>query len=307
MPLFLALALTLAAFQSPATAPIAAAPITAAPIKDEPLTLPAIVYPAEAKHARIQGTVHLEVTVDPTGHVTAVRALDGPIPLRQAAIDAYSRATYAPLTNPASGRPTPAVIATSVDFTLHELPPDTDLLVDRAFQPLQAHCQSFVDAGTDQERTPEALAACREAVAMSHRFTPAAALEARAAAVNDLVLILLAQKSYPGAALVADEAVSLVASTDHPHTPAAATAYITRCEARSLARELPGAAQDCAAAEETLLTLIADQSAPDQSKTDRTANYKIQLRETYELHAIILDKSHHPLDARRIRNRAKLV
>ena len=279
----------------------------ATPLQDEPLTLPAIVYPAEARQARIQGTVRLEVTVDASGHVTSARALDGPIPLRQAAIDAYSHALYKPLTDAKTGRPTPALVTTSVAFNLHELPPDTDLLVDRAFQPLQAHCQSFVDGGLAEEKTADALDACRSAVAMSHRFSPAAPLEARAAAVNDLVLILLAQKNYPDAVAVADEAIGLVEATNHPHTPAVATAYITRCEARSLAKQFDGAASDCAVAEETLTTLLADQSAPDQSKNDRTANYRIQLRETFELHAIILDKSHHPFEARRIRNRAKLV
>lgn len=280
---------------------------TPAPISDEPLTVPAVVYPSEAKRARVQGTVHLEIAVDPTGHVTSVHALDGPLLLRQAAVDAYTHATYKPLTDPKSGRPTPAVITTAVNFNLTELPPDTDLLVDRQFQPLQAQCQSYVDGGTKSEITTEALEACRQAVAMSHRFTPTAALESRATAVNDLVLVLLAQKNYPDAALVANEAVALVDTANHPHTPAVATAYITRCEARSLAKEYPGAAEDCAAAEETLTTLIADQSAPDQSKNDRTANYRTQLREVFELHAIVMDKQHQGGEARRLRNRASKV
>ena len=280
----------------------AAAQTAPTPLTDEPLTLPAIVYPEDARHARIQGSVGLEITVDPTGHVTQVRALDGPFPLRQAALDAYSHATYKPIFDPKSGRPTPAVITTHVNFNLRELPPDTDLKVDQAFEPLHARCQD-----ESRVKSPSAIDTCREAVEMSHRFTPAAQLEARATAVNDLVLVLLDQKDYAEASTVADEAIALVQATNHPHTPAAATAYITRCEARSLANQLSGAAEDCAVAEETLLTLIADQSAPDQSKLDRTANYKIQLRETYELHAIILDKSHHPLEARHLRNRAKLV
>jgi TonB family protein len=271
-------------------------------LNDDPLTVPAIVYPTDAKQARIQGTVDLEITVDPTGHVTSVRALDGPIPLRQAAIDAYTRATYKPIFNPKTGRPTPAIVSTAVHFNLRELPPDTDQKVDALFEPLHARCQDLSRA-----HDPSALDVCRQALDLSHRFSPQAQLEARASAVNDLVLLMLAAKNYPDAAATADEAITLVLATNHPHTPAVATAYITRCEARSLATDYAGAAEDCAVAEETLQTLIADQSAPDESKVDRTANYKTQLRETYELHAICLDKSHHPLEARRIRNRAKLV
>jgi TonB family protein len=275
---------------------------TPPPVADEPLALPAIVYPAEAKQARIQGRVGLRVTVDATGRVTQVEALDGPVPLRQAAVDAYMGASYRPLVDPKSGRPAPAVITTSVEFNLHELPPDTDQKVDAQFEPLHARCEDEA-----REHAATALATCREAVEMSHRFTPLAQLEARATAVNDLVLVLLDQKSYAEAASVADEAVTLVMATNHPHTPAVATAYITRCEARSLARDYPGAAQDCAVAEETLTTLLADQSAPDEQKNDRTANYKTQLRETYELHAIVLDKSHHPIEAKHLRNKARLV
>ena len=288
--------------QTSVQATIPPPPQATAPLTDEPITLPAIVYPDDAKRARIEGSVALEVTVDASGHVSQVRALDGPIPLRQAAVDAYTHATYKPIFDPKSGRPAPAIITTRVNFSLRELPPDTDLKVDQIFEPLHARCQD-----ESRVKAPAALETCRQAVEISHRFSPAAQLEARATAVNDLVLVLLDQKDYVEASSVSDEAIALVQATNHPHTPAAATAYITRCEARSLAKQYSGAAEDCAVAEETLLTLIADQSAPDESKSDRTANYKIQLRETYELHAIILDKSHHPLDARHIRNRAKLV
>ncbi len=282
---------------------LAASPqATSIPLADEPLTLPAIQYPAEAKSAHIEGTVRLEISVDPAGHVLEVRALDGPISLLQPAIDAYRSATYRPLTDPKTGRPTPAIVTTSVDFHLHELPPDTDQKVDAQFEPLHTRCQE-----ESRAKAPTSLGTCRHAVELSRRFTPLAELEPRATAVNDLVLVLLDQKNYTEAANVADEAITLVTATNHPHTPAVATAFITRCEARSLARQYDGAAQDCATAEETLLTLLADQSAPDESKNDRTANYKTQLRETYELHAIVLDKSHHPIEAKHIRARARLV
>jgi TonB family protein len=306
MNLILALALLLAPQSArPGAAqamPAPVVPFQAASIQDEPLTVPAIVYPPEAKQARIQGTVDLEVTVDATGHVSSVRALRGPIPLRQAAIDAYTQATYKPILNSKTGRPTPAIVTTAVHFNLHELPPDTDQKVDALFEPLHARCQDLSRA-----HDASALGVCRQALDMSHRFTPQAQLDARASAVNDLVLLMLEAKNYVEAASTADEAVTLVLATNHPHTPAVATAYITRCEARSLAKDYTGAASDCAVAEETLQTLIADQSAPDESKLDRTANYKTQLRETLELHAICLDKSHHPVEARRIRNREKLV
>ncbi len=273
---------------------------TTTPRTDEPITLPAIVYPDDARAARIQGTVHLQVAVDSTGQVFGVKVLDGPIPLRQAAVDAYSHATYRPLTR--DGHPTPAIVTTAVVFNLNELPPSDDQELARQFDPLHARCQA-----ESRAQSPDALKTCEDALVLSHHFSPAAELDARADAVNDVVLLLLAAKRYPEASATADEAITLVTGTNHPHTPAVATAYITRCEARSLAKDYPGAAADCTVAEETLETLVADQAAPDQKTIDRTANFKAQLRETYELHAIVLDKSNHRAEAKRLRAKAALV
>jgi len=271
---------------------------TQAPIQDEPLSVPAITYPAEAKKARIQGSVQLQINVDATGHVTEVHALGGPIPLRQAAIDAYSHAAYRPIL--VAGRPAPAIITTSVNFTLNELPPDTDQLIDAQFKPLQANCQQL-----SNEHSPDALTACRKALAMASHFSATYDLEAHATAYNDVVLLLIADgkksKDLPEAGVLADQAIDLVSLTvhDNPHTPAVAVAYITRAEVRSLAGDLKGSASDCAMAEETLLTLLHD--APEN---ERAGNYRVQLRETLLLHAIVADRDHHPLDARRLRHRA---
>ena len=282
-----------------------------APIHDEPITLPAIVYPADAKAARIQGTVHLEISVDPTGHVTAVRALDGPEPLRQAAIDAYTRATYRPLMK--DNYPTPAVVTTAVNFNLTEAPPDNDMQVDARFQPLHQRCQQL-----SVSKDPAALDTCRQALAMSRRFSTGAQLEARATAYNDLVLLLIADgkksTNLPEAGPLADQAVNLVdsATKADPHKPAVAVAYITRAEVRSLAGELPAAIADCQVAEEILTTLLADQGKKTDATLDRTENeragsYRVQLRGTLELHAILLDREHKAKEAKAVRHRAELV
>jgi TonB family protein len=285
--------LFLASLQTPAPVP--------APINDEPLTVPPIAYPADAKKARIQGSVPLRINVDATGHVTDVQALGGPIALRQAAIDAYSHATYRPIL--VAGKPAPAIISTSVNFSLTELPPDTDQLVDAKFQPLQANCQQLA-----QQKDAEALTACRSALDMASHFSPGFELEAHATAFNDVVLLLIAdgKKSthLPEADLLAGQAIDLTSTVAHdsPHRPAVAVAYITRCEVRSLAGDLHGAAADCAIAEETLTTLLHD-----YPENERAGNYRVQLRETLQLHAVIADRDHHPLDARRLRNRAASI
>ncbi len=291
------LALALLLFQS-------ATPQT--PVADEPLTLPAIVYPADAKAARTQGVVHLEINVDPTGHVSSARAIDGPESLRQAAVDAYTHATYRPLMK--DNRPTPAVITTAVNFTLSEAPPDNDMQVNAKFQPLHTRCQQLSAA-----HGVEALDTCREALAMSQRFSPGVQLEARATALNDLVLVLIAggkkSPNLPEAGTLADQAVPLVNNRD-PHKPAVALAYITRAEVRSLANDLAGAAADCAVAEEVLSNLLIDQgkkapSALENTETERASSYRLQLHETLLLHAVILDRQHKTKEAKAMRIRAE--
>ncbi len=297
------LSLLLLAFYATAATAQTAAPIT--PIHDEPLTLPPVVYPDEARQARIEGSVPLQVNVDPTGHVTSVQALGGPVLLRQAAIDAYSHAVYPPLIT--NGRPSPAIVTTSVLFSLKELPPDTDLLVDQAFEPLHGRCQQ-----ASLERRPDALDLCRQAVQTSERFSSTAQLEVRATALNDLVLLLIVDGKrsthLPEAGLYADRAVDLVTSSGKslPHTQAVAIAYITRAEVRSLAGNLKGSAADCAEAEEVLATLLADQ-ARDVKDTDRAGNLRVQLRDTYLLHAIVLQRAGKNKDAQSLRDRAALL
>ncbi len=275
-------------------------------VQDEPLRVPAVVYPAEAKAARIEGTVRLQVNVDATGHVTSVRALDGPIALRQAAADAYLQATYPPLVT--NGRPGPAIVTTAVKFALTELPPDTDLLVDRQFAPLHAACQEM-----SLEHAADALGTCRRAVEMERRFSAGAELEARVTALNDLVLLLIAPGKYdpapgpkgkptgkpnpdlPEAAVLAGEAVELIGGNG-PHKPAVALAYITRAEVRSLQGDLRGAGEDCGEAEEALKTLLHD--APE---TQRAGNYRVQLRDTYLLHAVVEERAHRGAEAKRLK------
>ncbi len=300
--------LLLLAFCSAAATAQSVAPTPAqvrSPIHDEPLTLPPVLYPDEARQARIEGDVPLQVNVDPTGHVTSVQALGGPTLLRQAAMDAYAHAVYPPLIT--NGRPSPAIITTSVHFSLRELPPDTDLLVDHAFEPLHTRCQQ-----DSLDHTADALDVCRQAVQTAERFSPTAQLEVRATALNDLVLLLIVDGKrsthLPEAGTYADRAVDLVTFSGKslPHTQAVAIAYITRAEVRSLAGNLKGSATDCAEAEEVLSTLLADQ-AKDVKDADRAGNLRVQLRDTYLLHAIVLQRAGKNKDAQSLRDRAAVL
>lgn len=59
-------------------------------------SMPRPVFPAEAKAARVSGSVPVRVVVDVDGRVSSAQAVDGPQMLRQAAEDAARDAVFAP-------------------------------------------------------------------------------------------------------------------------------------------------------------------------------------------------------------------
>jgi TonB family protein len=73
-------------------------------------------YPEEARRDGIQGKVAVELTVDEKGDVTDARVLDGPEPLRNAALEAARKWRFAP----PSQAPVSATVV--VDFVLPDRP-----------------------------------------------------------------------------------------------------------------------------------------------------------------------------------------
>jgi TonB family protein len=55
------------------------------------------VYPQEAKSMRIQGTVDIKAMIGADGHIESAQVIDGPMLLRQAALDAVNQWVYRPL------------------------------------------------------------------------------------------------------------------------------------------------------------------------------------------------------------------
>ncbi|MEO8096638.1 MAG: energy transducer TonB [Acidobacteriota bacterium] len=73
-------------------------------------------YPAEAKAARVQGVVRLEVTVGTGGVVENILLLDGPDLLQQAAVEAVWQWTYRPYL--LNGVPVRVVTIVEINFAL---------------------------------------------------------------------------------------------------------------------------------------------------------------------------------------------
>jgi TonB family protein len=260
-------------------------------VQDEPLTPPTIVYPADAKLKHIQGTIELEVKVSETGHVTAVRALSGPPELQQAAIDAYSLASYKPLLR--AGKPIPAVVRTKVDFSLHEAPPSPDDLIAKEFDPIHEQCETL-------ERTKDATAldVCQKALAIASRFTPTGHMVAHAVAYNDVAMVLLALDKKKEAVAVGEDAVTRIADV-YPDSLAAANAFITRAETRSRTGDTKRSIADCVEAERILHGLLEQKQAPYFAQ-----DIKAQLKGILRLHAVVLRKGYQGSKAKALEDEA---
>jgi TonB family protein len=74
------------------------------------------VYPEIAKTAHIEGTVVVSAEVDETGKVTDVKAVSGPMQLRQAAIDSVRQWKYEPAL--AYGKPAATRVTVNIAFHL---------------------------------------------------------------------------------------------------------------------------------------------------------------------------------------------
>jgi periplasmic protein TonB len=72
------------------------------------------VYPPDAMRDYITGDVRVDALVEPDGRIGAMKILGGPVPLRQAALDALKQYEYAPATQ--GGRAVAAHITVTVKF-----------------------------------------------------------------------------------------------------------------------------------------------------------------------------------------------
>jgi protein TonB len=75
------------------------------------------VYPATARQSSIQGSVTVAANIDENGKVASATALNGPLLLRQAAVDAVKQWKYSP--GLLDGKPVPSQVTVGVEFRLN--------------------------------------------------------------------------------------------------------------------------------------------------------------------------------------------
>lgn len=71
-------------------------PVTGGVIVGKRIEMPSPKYPKEAKKAGITGTVRVRVVIDEKGRVIKAEAVDGPVELRDAAVEAAFKARFTP-------------------------------------------------------------------------------------------------------------------------------------------------------------------------------------------------------------------
>jgi TonB family protein len=102
-----------------------APPSAPAPVATTPKTVTApklissgrLVYPQSARQSSIQGTVTVLAMIDETGKVVSAKALNGPLLLREAAVNSVKEWKYAP--SLLDGKPVPSQVTVGVEFKLN--------------------------------------------------------------------------------------------------------------------------------------------------------------------------------------------
>jgi TonB family protein len=82
----------------------------------ELIASPSAIYPATARANHVEGVVVMDALVDATGKVTQVKAISGPAPLQQAAVDALRSWKYQPARQ--DGQPVAQHTQVSISFRL---------------------------------------------------------------------------------------------------------------------------------------------------------------------------------------------
>jgi len=102
-----------------ALAPAALAPVSPAKTVRDPKMISSTrpVYPATARQSNIQGSGTVSVSIDENGKVVSAKALNGPLLLRQAAVDSVKGWKYSP--GLVDGKPAPSQVTVGVEFRLN--------------------------------------------------------------------------------------------------------------------------------------------------------------------------------------------
>jgi TonB family protein len=99
----------------PASAPLQ--PTAAKTVAPKLISSTRLAYPASARQTGIQGTVTVLATVEANGTVSSTKALNGPMLLRQSALDSVKQWKYSP--GSIDGRPTTTEVTVAVEFKLN--------------------------------------------------------------------------------------------------------------------------------------------------------------------------------------------
>jgi len=102
--------------------------VSSAQMADQIVKKIAPVYPAEARRARIQGTVVLKVEISKSGDVEQIQLVSGHPMLAPAAIDSVKQWKYKPYL--LNGDPIDVETRVTVNFTLAENPPAAGVMGD---------------------------------------------------------------------------------------------------------------------------------------------------------------------------------
>jgi TonB family protein len=247
-------------------------------------TLP--VYPASALAAHITGTVTLAVTIDPSGFVTQVKAINGPSQLQSAAVEAAKLRVYEPFVE--NGVAVTATTTVAIPFAAPVEADPNDVSSATLFVPVARACHQAVAQNLPPE---EQISVCRKAANLAD------ALPAEDDSIDRYTAYVFAAEAYTHnhlfevAVIYADRAIKIT-EQHHYEDPGISAVYTVRAKAELGLGNLAASDRDLEKAEHTQRTAIstmkssAANAAPSQN-----------LKALLIFHAQVLSALHKPVDA----------
>jgi TonB family protein len=219
-------------------------------------------YPPIAKAAHVQGSVQLQVEVDPSGHVVATKTISGPPMLVGAAIECVRKWVYEPFDS--ASNPAVKITKVTINFSLDD---GDDIKILLHYSPLASACSAAANSGAP---TDEQAAACKKAADVADKFPKGRVAERRVAYI------------FASTAFRRNKAV-VVVEQGHDDASGSGAAYACRAQAEGELNDMVSADRDLTRAEDFQRSVIDGMNKSDTASTQRNVVPVLKRMLTYHV------------------------
>jgi TonB family protein len=256
------------------------------------LSHPGPVYPAIAKAAHVSGQVQLQLTINPSGHVTDAKTLSGPLMLVGAAQECVRQWTYTPFTD--HDQPVPATTVVTVNFGFGSVASPVqaeDLAAGKLFFTLFTRCTQALTANSDPAAEADV---CVQTAQQANQFPAGQRLVERRSADVYAATALRRNKQFDTALIYANKAIDVLAYGQDDGS-GSSSVYSIRAQVEASLNNLTAADADLTRAEDFERSAIEKMTSRNAQLVQQ--HYIPTLKNLLQYHAQVLNSLGNSTDA----------